>query len=60
VEAVTWIEAAFVADHRPTSAMRHALAASDVLVDEFLAAAEYVLGAPISDFRLAESPQSVG
>jgi FMN-dependent NADH-azoreductase len=38
-----WIEAAVAAQGRRTPAMRQALAASDALVDEFLAADEYVL-----------------
>jgi FMN-dependent NADH-azoreductase len=47
-----WIEAAFVADHRRTPAMRRALASSDVLVDEFLEADEYVVGVPVHNFGL--------
>lgn len=50
-----WIEAAFVADARRTPAMRQALAASDALVDEFLAADEYLLGVPMYNFGLPSS-----
>jgi FMN-dependent NADH-azoreductase len=50
-----WIEAAFAADGRRTPAMRRALAASDALVDEFLAADQYVLGVPMYNFGLPSS-----
>jgi FMN-dependent NADH-azoreductase len=47
-----WIEAAFVAVERRTRPMRQALATSDALVEEFLAADEYVLGVPMYNFGL--------
>jgi FMN-dependent NADH-azoreductase len=50
-----WIEAAFAADDRRLPAMRRAIATSDALVDEFLAADEYVLGVPMHNFGLPSS-----
>jgi FMN-dependent NADH-azoreductase len=50
-----WIEAAFAADDRRTPAMQRAIATSDALVDEFLAADEYVLGVPMHNFGLPSS-----
>jgi FMN-dependent NADH-azoreductase len=50
-----WIEAAFAADDRRAPAMRRAIATSDALVDEFLAADEYVLGVPMHNFGLPSS-----
>ena len=50
-----WIEAAFAADDRRTLAMRRAIATSDALVDEFLAADEYMLGVPMHNFGLPSS-----
>lgn len=51
----TWIEAAFAAAERRTAAMRRAIATSDALIDEFLAADEYVLGVPMYNFGLPSS-----
>ena len=45
-----WIAAAFAPPEGRTAEMRRALAASDELVDEFLAADEYLLGAPMYNF----------
>ena len=50
-----WIEAAYVADERRTPAMRQALATSDALIDELLAADEYVFGVPMYNFGLPSS-----
>jgi FMN-dependent NADH-azoreductase len=50
-----WIEAAYVPAERRTPAMRQALATSDALIDELLAADEYVLGVPMYNFGLPSS-----
>lgn len=45
-----WIEAAFAPEERRTPGMRGALAVSEMLIDEFLAADEYLLGVPMYNF----------
>jgi FMN-dependent NADH-azoreductase len=47
-----WIEAAYVAADRRTPAMWRALTTSEALIEELLAADEYVLGVPMYNFGL--------
>ena len=47
-----WIEAAYTSPEGRTLAMRAALAASDALVEELLAADEYLLGVPMYNFGM--------
>jgi FMN-dependent NADH-azoreductase len=51
----TWIEAAFTPDHLRTRATRRVLATSDLLVDELLAADDYVFGVPMYNFGLSSA-----
>jgi FMN-dependent NADH-azoreductase len=53
-----WIAAAYAAPEGRTPDMRRALATSDALVDEFLAADEYLLGAPMYNFGVPSATKA--
>jgi FMN-dependent NADH-azoreductase len=49
----SWIAAAFTSPEQHTSELREAIHLSDLLVDEFLAADIYVIGAPMYNFSIS-------